>query len=372
MSKVKIPFNSLKLQLEPLSEELHAAFQRVFDRGWFVMGPEVEAFEKEFANWLGMPFAVSMNSGTDALILSLRALGLRQGDEVLCPSFTALPCWQAVSAAGCTPVFAEVERDFHTLDPKSAKKLAGPRTRAVLAVHLYGQPCDMKGLARLCRDKGLFMIEDCAQAHGTTCNGKTAGTFGDLSAFSFYPTKNLGALGDAGAVCGKSSSLEKKLRLLRQYGEEERYKSVCMGVNSRMDELQAAFLRVRLPKLREANMERKALAHAYAEGLAGLPVVAPAVRKGCGHAYHLFVIRAEARDELAAHLAQKGMGTAVHYPLPGHVQPVFAKNPALCRMGDLTYTETLAREILSLPFFPGMKPRDAETVCGAIREFYGA
>jgi len=369
---MKIPFNSLKIQLEPLDQELRAAFNRVLDRGWFVMGPETEAFEKEFSDWLGMPFTVSVNSGTDALILSLRALGLKAGDEVVCPSFTAMPCWQAIAAAGCVPVFAEVEQDFYTLDPKSVDQLAGPKTKAVLAVHLYGQSCDMKGLTKLCRDKGLFLIEDCAQAHGTACNGKPAGTFGDLSAFSFYPTKNLGALGDAGAVCGKSSGLEKKLRLLCQYGEEKRYKSVCLGINSRMDEIQAAFLRVRLPKLLETKAEREALAHAYMEGLTGLPVVPPTERKDCGHAYHLFVIRSEARDELAAHLAEKGIGTAVHYPLPGHAQPVFAENPGLCRTGDLSYTESLSREILSLPFFPGMTPRDAEMVCAAIQEFYNA
>ncbi|MDY7001754.1 MAG: DegT/DnrJ/EryC1/StrS family aminotransferase [Thermodesulfobacteriota bacterium] len=358
--------------MEPLDRELRAAFNRVLDRGWFLMGPEVDAFEKEFAEWLGMPFTVSVNSGTDALILSLRALGLKQDDEVICPSFTAMPCWQAIAAAGCVPVFAEVEQDLYTLDPKNAEELIGPKTKAVLAVHLYGQPCDMRGLTKLCRDKGLFLIEDCAQAHGAAYRGKPTGTFGDLSAFSFYPTKNLGALGDAGAVCGKSSNLEKKLRLLRQYGEEERYKSVSFGKNSRMDELQAAFLRVRLPKLLETRAERRALAHAYMEGLTGLPVVTPVERKDCGHAYHLFVIRAKARDELAAHLAQKNIGTAVHYPLPGHTQPVFANDPGLCRTGDLTYTENLTREILSLPFFPGMKPRDAEMVCAAIQEFYNA
>ena len=367
-----IPFNSLKLQLEPLKHELRAAFNRVLDRGWFVMGPEVEAFEKEFADWLGMPFAVSVNSGTDALILSLRALGLQPDDEVICASFTALPCWQAICAAGCRPVFAEVEPDYYTLDPASAARLAGPKTKAVLAVHLYGQPCDMKGLSEVCRDKGLFLIEDCAQAHGAAYHGKPVGTFGDLSAFSFYPTKNIGALGDAGMVCGKSASLKKQLCLLRQYGEEERYKSISFGLNSRMDEIQAAFLRVRLPRLIETKAEREALAHAYLEGLAGLPVVTPAARKDCSHAYHLFVIRADGRDELRAHLAAKGVGTAVHYPLPGHAQPVFANDLGLCRAGDLAYTETLAGKILSLPFFPGMKPRDTNMVCAAVKEFYGA
>lgn len=368
---MKIPVNDLKVQIAPLEDRLRQAFDRVVERGWFLGGEEVESFEKEFSAFAGAGFSVACSNGTDALILAFRALGLGDGDEIIMPSHTAPPCYHAALASGCVPVFADVD-EFYCLDPASARDLCGPRTRAVLAVHLYGQPCDMEGLTRLCRENGLFLIEDCAQAHGARHNGVPVGAFGNLAAFSFYPTKNLGALGDAGAVCGKDGEIEERLRRLRQYGETERYVSVEPGLNSRMDELQAAFLRERLKHLGRELTQREGLAYFYSNCLAGAPVRIPEVRPGCLHGWHLFVVRAEKRDDLVRHLAARGVGANIHYPTPGHKQPLFTKGKAPFRAGSLPRTERVAGEILSLPFFPGLGREQVGNVCGAIKEFYGA
>ena len=365
-----VPFNSLSAQLAPLQDKLKAAADRVLQSGWFLSGPEVGAFEAEFASFAGLPHAVALNSGTDALVLALRGLGLGKGDEIVMPSHTALPCYHAVLAAGCTPVFADVNPDTFCLDPESAAALVGERTRAVMAVHLYGHPCDMDALTALCRDRNLLLIEDCAQAHGATWKGQKVGAFGDAACYSFYPTKNLGALGDAGAVACRSAELDAALRRLRQYGETARYESVQAGVNSRMDELQAAFLRVRLAHLDEANAARRELAEIYDHGLAGLDgVTTPVVAPGAGHVYHLYVVRAQRRDALAAFLRDRELGTAIHYPVPGHMQPLFTTGAARCLAGSLPETERLAGEILSLPMYPGLGRSGAVAVCTGIRDF---
>ncbi|WP_461210184.1 DegT/DnrJ/EryC1/StrS family aminotransferase [Desulfocurvus sp. DL9XJH121] len=366
-----IPFNNLKAQIAPQKDALRAAFERVLDSGWFLMGPEAEAFEREFAAFAGADFCVSLNSGTDALVLALRALGC-EGGEVVLPAHTALPCYHAVLAAGCIPVFAEVDEATFCLSVDSAERMTGPDTRAVIGVHLYGHPCDAPGLAALCRERGIPFIEDCAQAHGARIGGLMAGSFGDLAAYSFYPTKNLGALGDGGAVCGPAGPAEERLRLLKQYGEAGRYHSVAPGVNSRMDEIQAAFLRERLKTLDAATAERRRLAGLYGRGLAGLPVTTPCEAEGGEHVYHLYVIRAPKRDELAAFLKERGIGTAVHYPAPGHLQPVFAQGTAPCRTDELSLSERLAGEILSLPMYPGLTDAEVAEVCEAVRAFYAA
>jgi len=365
-----LPFNDLKAQLAPLEPELRAAFERVLGRGWFLTGPEVAAFETEFAAWLGLPHAVALNSGTDALGLGLRALGLAPGDEVVVPANTAPPCWHAVLAAGCTPVFADVDPDTGLLDPAAAAAVAGPRTRAVMAVHLYGLACDLAALRDLCAARSLFLLEDCAQAHGATWQGRKAGTFGDMAAFSFYPTKNLGALGDAGAAACADPARAERLAMLRSYGERTRYAGEMPGINSRMDELQAAFLRARLARLEQDTAARRELAAAYAAGLAGLPLALPAVPAGREHVFHLYVVRTPRRDALAAHLKARGIGSAVHYPIPGHQQPLFVSGQARCRAGDLPHAERLCAEVLSLPFFPGMGLAAVDEVCAAVRAFF--
>ena len=365
-----VPFNSLSAQLAPYQAELKAAADRVIDSGWFLAGPEVAAFEAEFASFAGLPHAVALNSGTDALSLTLRGLGLGKGDEVIMPSHTALPCYHAVLAAGCTPVFADVDEATFCLDPQAAASLVGPRTKAVMAVHLYGHPCDMDALAALCADKGLKLIEDCAQAHGAAWRDKRVGVFGDAACYSFYPTKNLGALGDAGAVACRSDELAAALRRLRSYGETSRYESAHAGVNSRMDEMQAAFLRVRLAHLEECNAARRELADIYDHGLAGLDLRTPVTAREAGHVYHLYVVRTGRRDQLAEFLKGRGVGTAIHYPVPGHMQPLFTSGAARCLAGSLPVTEALAPAILSLPLYPGLGRSDVVAVCTAVREFF--
>jgi len=367
---MRIPANNLKTQLGPLEDRLRQAFERVLQSGWYLGGPETQAFEKEFATFAGAGFTVSCANGTDALMLAFRALGLGAGDEIILPSHTALPCYHAVLAAGCVPVFADVDK-YHCLDPESARSAIGKRTKAVLGVHLYGQPCDLEGLASVCREHGLLLIEDCAQAHGARFHDAAVGTYGSLAAFSFYPTKNLGALGDAGALCGKDEELEARIRRIKSYGESSRYVSVEEGVNSRMDELQAAFLRVRLSHLGRELAQREALAGLYTDCLADAPVKLPQVRPGCLHGWHLYVIQVERRDELVRFLADKGIGTGIHYPVPGHRQELFAGRKSGVRSVELPHTEALVDEIVSLPFYPGLGDGDVQMVCEAINEFYG-
>ncbi|EPR37422.1 DegT/DnrJ/EryC1/StrS aminotransferase [Desulfovibrio sp. X2] len=373
----QIPFGALSPQLEADADALRAAFERVLQSGWFLSGPEVAAFEQEFSAWLGLPWAVSCANGTDAIILTLSALNLPPESRVVLPAFTATPCYHAVLAAGCIPVFAEVDESYYTIDPESLRRQAeATEARAVLAVHLYGQSCDLAPIEAVCREQGLFLIEDCAQAHGTTYQGRAAGTVGDLAAFSFYPTKNLGALGDAGALAGRSEEWRDRARLVRQYGENPRYVSVMPGMNSRMDELQAAFLRVRLARLEALNAERRLLAARYKAGLADTPLVLPAERPGCNHAFHLFVVRVPGargkREALAEFLKERGIGTAVHYPVPGHRQPMFGLGRAdVDGEFSLEITEHLADEVLSLPLWPGLGEAAVDRICAAVREFYG-
>lgn len=376
-----IPFGALSPQLAADEDGLRAAYERVFARGWFLNGPEASGFEEEFAAATERSWCAACANGTDALVLALAALDMPPESRVVLPSFTAPPCYHAVLAAGCIPVFAEVEEPYYTIDPQSARRMAeATGARAILAVHLYGQPCDMPALAEVCDEFGLHLVEDCAQAHGTRLDGRLAGTFGDLAAFSFYPTKNLGALGDAGAVTGERDSLDERIRLLRQYGENPRYVSVMPGMNSRMDELQAAFLRLRLTRLDELVTARRRLASLYTAGLAETPLILPVERPGAEHSYHLYVVRAGTREEssqderarLIRHLSEKGVGTAVHYPVPGHKQPMFGLGRAdVDGEMDLSFSERLANQALSLPLWPGLAEADVERVCAAIREFYG-
>ncbi len=368
---MNIPFNDLRRQFKDEENDLRQAFERVLERGWYLSGPETAEFEKEFAAWAGTSFAVSVANGTDALILALSVLGLEPGDEVIVPSHTAPPCYHAILAAGLIPAFAEVEQDYYTLDPGSVAEAITENTRAVLAVHLYGQMCDMDRMLQVCNEHGLYLLEDCAQSHGASYKGRAAGTMGDMAAYSFYPTKNLGALGDAGMVCGMNPRIGEDLRQLKQYGESERYVSTVPGVNSRMDELQAAFLRERLKRLDILVAERIRLAELYTELLQGSPVLTPKVRPDTVHAFHLYVARCPDAADLARFLKKNGVGTAVHYPVPGHMQPMFKLGEAGCGGVDvLDFSYKLRNEILSLPFFPGLSDEEVQRVAWLIREFY--
>jgi dTDP-4-amino-4,6-dideoxygalactose transaminase len=365
VSGAPVPFNDLKPVQAMLAGELEAAARRVLQSGWYILGPELEAFEAEFAAYHGVPHAVGVANGTDAVELALRALGIGAGDEVITVSHTAVATVCAVERAGATPVLVDVDEATFTIDPRAAEAAITPRTRAIVPVHLYGQPADMDAVLDLARRHGLAVVEDCAQAHGARWRGQPVGTLGDLGAFSFYPTKNLGALGDAGAVIARDAQLAARLRRLRNYGQRERYEHVETGMNSRLDELQAALLRVKLARLDEHNAERRRLAQLYSRGLT--TVRTPAARTEAHHVYHLYVVRHRERHRLRAHLAAAGVQTLLHYPAPVHAQPAYAHLRE--RAGALAVTDRLASEILSLPLFVGLADDQLQRVVEVVESF---
>ncbi|MBN8216048.1 MAG: DegT/DnrJ/EryC1/StrS family aminotransferase [Spirochaetes bacterium] len=348
-------------------QAIEGALHRVLDSGRYILGPEVEAFEREFAAACGSPFAIGVGSGTDALHLALRALGIGAGDEVIVPSHTAVATIAAVEMAGAIPVFADIEAATFTLDPARVDEACGPKTKAILAVHLYGQPADLDRLGAIARSRGLLLIEDCAQAHGARHRNLTVGSIGDAGCFSFYPTKNLGAFGDGGLVCARESAVASRIRELREYGWRERYHSATTGFNSRLDELQAAILREKLPRLGADTAERQRQAAVYLHELDGTGVGLPRVRPGTSHVFHLFVVRSADREGLKRHLQSKGIGAAIHYPLPVHLQDAYRGR---VRGGEaLPESERACREILSLPLFPGLTEGEQQTVIDAVKSF---
>jgi dTDP-3-amino-3,4,6-trideoxy-alpha-D-glucose transaminase len=356
-----IPF----VDLRPGEDDaaVRAAIDRVITRGWFVLGPEVEAFESEFASASGAAHAVGVGTGTDAIALMLRAMNVDRGDEVIVPALTAAYTGLAVLLAGAKPVFADVDPRRLTIDPAACEAAVTPRTVAIVPVHLYGQPADMPAIEAIAQRRSLAVIEDCCQAHLATCGGIPVGTRGAGGAFSFYPTKNLGALGDGGAVITNDASLADRLRRLRNGGQIDRYIHVEAGANSRLDDLQAAVLRARLPYLSRWTSRRRALAAAYRGALPG--TVHPLSEHDGGHVYHLFVVRSTDRDALQAHLRASGVETLIHYPVPLPNQPAFA---SLARE-DCPVAAQAAREILSLPVHPRLTDADIARVASAIGTF---
>jgi len=356
-----IPF----LSLTPAEDaaDIRAAIDRVIDRGWFILGPELEAFEEEFARASGAAHAVGVGTGTDAIALALMGLGIGAGDEVITSPLSAAYSALAIMMAGARPVFADIDAERLTISPELVERAITPKTKAILPVHLYGQPADMPALAEIARRRGLILIEDCCQAHLATAAGQPVGTWGAAGAFSFYPTKNLGALGDAGAVITNDAGLAAKLRRLRNGGQSSRYQHPEFGVNSRLDEMQAAILRARLPRLAGWTAARRALAARYRERLAGAPVVVPR-EFDAGHVYHLFPILTPDRDALQARLRGAGIETLIHYPLAIPAQQAMrAVQPAACPVADRT-----ASQVLSLPLHPGLTPAEADAVARAITD----
>jgi dTDP-4-amino-4,6-dideoxygalactose transaminase len=351
-------------------EEIDAALHGVLDSGWYILGEEVRRFEEEFAAFAGCRFAVGVASGTDAIQLALRACGIGANDKVVTVSNTAVATVAAIDLAGATPVLADVEEDTFLVGARQVEAaLAGtPGVRAIVAVHLFGHPVPMDGILELADRHGVIVIEDGAQAHGATFRGRPVGSMGRLAAFSFYPTKNLAALGDGGAVTTSDAALAEKLRMLRQYGWRERYISDDRGMNSRLDEIQAAVLRVRLRHLPAGNARRRAIAARYDDACSASGLIAPAVREGCVHVFHQYVVRSRERDRLREHLEARGVRTAILYPVPIHSQRGYA-NRVLVAGGSLPVTERLAREILSLPMFPELSDGDVSRVVAAIRDF---
>jgi dTDP-4-amino-4,6-dideoxygalactose transaminase len=366
-SAVTVPFVDLAMQHELIEEELDDAVRRVVQSSRFVLGPEVEAFEAEFASFCGVEHCVGVASGTDALVLALRAAGVEAGDEVITPSLTFVAGPLAIAAVGAVPVFVDVREKTYTIDPALAAAAVTPRTRAIMPVDLYGQCADYAPLKELADEHGLITIEDASQAHGATYRGVRAGGFGDLACFSFYPSKNLGAFGDAGAVVTRNPALAERLRLLRNYGETRKYHHESFGLNSRLDELQAAVLRAKLPHLDEWNASRRRAASRYAELLAGSGVGCPEVGEERTHVFHLYAVRCEARDDLQAALAANGVSAQIHYPLPVHRQPVLAQLRHVA--GDLPVSDRVAGEVLSLPMYPAIDSAQIEHVADAVCRF---
>jgi dTDP-3-amino-3,4,6-trideoxy-alpha-D-glucose transaminase len=363
-----IEFNNLKPLYAALADEISAAVQRVLESGWYILGPEVEAFEGAFAHYHGVAHAVAVANGTDAIELALRAAGIGRGDEVISVAHTAVATVCAIERAGAVPVLVDIDRQSYTMDAAAAAAAITPRTKALLPVHLYGHPADLVVLKKLADRNGLLLIEDCAQAHGARLGGKLVGTIGHLGAFSFYPTKNMGAYGDGGAVITQDSHLAERLRRLRNYGQADRYRHTSRGINSRLDEMQAAILRIKLAHLDEHNDQRRQLAQWYNQSLHG--VVLPVEMASARHVYHLYVVRHQSRDRLRDDLRARGVGTLIHYSIPVHRQQAYADlgyGP-----GSLPVTERIAGEILSLPLYPGMQKRDveqvAQTVVGSLKE----
>ena len=352
---------------------IDAAVARVLAAGAYILGPEVEAFETEFADYLGVANAVGLASGTDALVLGLKALGVKPGEGVVTVSHTANATVAAVELAGAVPVLVDVDPATFTMDPAELEAvLARPPLpiAAVVPVHLYGQPAAMGEIGALAARHGVPVLEDACQAHGAALDGRKAGGWGAMAAYSFYPTKNLGALGDGGALAADDPALAARARELRQYGWRRRYVSEAPGMNSRLDELQAAILRVKLARLEAHNARRRAIAARYREGLAGLPLTPPAERQGATHVWHQYVVRLQDRERVRAALTERGIGTAVHYPQPVHLQPAYLDRLPLGR-SRLPATEALADEILSLPMYPQLDDAAVDRVIAAFRDVLG-
>lgn len=360
-----VPFADLSRAAAREREALEKVFRRVLARGRFILGDEVAAFEEAFANFAGSRFAVGCASGTDAITLALLALGVGAGDEVITVSMTCAPTATGIARSGATPVFVDVADETLTMDPEALEAAITSRTRAVVPVHLYGRPAAMSEIAGIARVRGLALVEDCAQAHGARASGRPVGSFGGAAIFSFYPTKNLGALGDGGIVTTNDADLAARLGRLRVYGYETRDDAAEIGLNSRLDELQAAFLLERLGRVAAAHARRVELAAFYDERLRVAVRVPPVPRAGDVAVHHLYVVRAKERESLRERLAAAGVETAIHYPRAVHQQRAFAGFPR----GRLDVTERAVKEILSLPLYPELSDSEAESVVQAVRSW---
>lgn len=359
-----IEYENLKKANQPFEKEFEMAFKKFLESGWYILGKEVSSFENEFAEYLKAPYCVGVASGLDALILSLEALDLPAGSEVLVPSNTYIATIMAILKAGHKPILVEPDIETYNIDPKKLSKALTKNTKAMMIVHLYGKPCAMDQITDFCKEHQLHLIEDCAQSHGASFNGKMTGTFGSFGAFSFYPTKNLGALGDAGAVTTNSLQMAEKIQKLRNYGSKIRYQNELIGTNSRLDELQAAFLRIKLKALDRLNFHKKSLADVYYEQLKGI-VICPAKVAKTEDVYHIFNIRLEKRDALKAFLMENGIKTDVHYPTPPEQQPAYKE----FLKGSYPISEEIHKTTLSLPISSFHTKEDVIRVSSKIREF---
>ena len=364
---VLVPFLDLRAAYEELKAEVDEAVSHVLASGYYLLGRELEAFEKEFAEYLDVRHCVAVGSGLDALHLALRALGVGQGDEVLVPSNTYIATWLAVSYAGAVPVPVEPDERTYNIDPEKLEAAITDRTRAIIPVHLYGQPADMDPILEVARKHNLWVLEDAAQAHGACYKGKRVGGLGDIAGWSFYPGKNLGAFGDGGAVTTNNGEFADRVRVLRNYGSRTKYFNEVRGFNSRLDEIQAAVLRVKLKHLDGWNRRRLQIAELYRRELEGCDLILPYVPEWAEPAYHLFVVRSGQRDALHQYLETQGIGTLIHYPVPPHLQQAYCEIGLAA--GTLPISERIHQEVLSLPIGPHVTEAQVETVTRAVCEF---
>lgn len=354
------PFHQYKMY----EKEIRAVVKKVFTSGRYILGTEVKKFEKEFSKFIGVNSAISCANGTDALFMALKQLELGKGDEVLVPAHTALASAAAIKMAGAKPVYVDIKSDTFTIDPDKALKLCNKKTKALIAVHIYGQACDMNKIMKIGKLKNIKIIEDCAQSVGSSYNNKMLGSIGDIGCFSFFPTKNLGAIGDGGCVVTNNKKLANKIKRFRQYGWNDDRKTLSPGINSRLDELQAAILRIKLVNLNKDNKLRNNQASFYINKLRLPEVVTPIIRKNSFHSFHLFVIKCEKRNELMNYLKSNKIITALHYKTPIHLMPGYSSKK------KLPVTENLSKKILSLPLFPGLTKANQKKVINKIHQFY--
>lgn len=366
---MSIPFLDFSFMHKPISEELKNCFDRVLNKNWFLLGEELEAFEKAYSAYNKVNFTAGVSNGLDALSLSLRSIHIGPGDEVIVPSNTYIATVLAVSYTGATPIFVEPDIRSYNLDPANIEAAITSNTKAIMPVHLYGQACDMKTIMELAGRYNLFVIEDNAQAHGATFNGKLTGSWGHINGTSFYPGKNLGALGDAGAITTNDVDLIKKVKVLRNYGSEKKYYNEVIGYNMRLDELQAAFLTTKLKYIGEWTLQRQQIALWYDEKLKNAgDLTLPCITPGSSHVYHLYVVRTKFRDELQAYLSKNKIGTLIHYPIPPHLQTAYKE--LNYQKGHFPIAEEIAESCLSLPIWPGMEEKHIELISSHILSFF--
>ena len=361
-----IPFFDLKREFSEISNELSQAIHRVMEKGHFILGEEVEKFEEEFAKYIGVRYGVSVNSGSDALYLALKSLGIKKGDEVITVSHTFVSTADAIKRNGGIPVFVDIEPDTYTIKPNLIEQKITKKTKAIIPVHIYGHPADMEPIIEVARKYKLFVVEDACQAHGAEYKGRKVGSIGDLGCFSFYPTKNLGAYGDGGIIVTNKEELAHELKKLRNYGQSNKYQHETLGINSRLDEIQAAILRVKLKRLDQWNQKRRHIASLYGELLEGSGLILPMEKRYANHVYHLYVVRSKKRDGLQKHLRKKDIHTLIHYPIPVHMQKEYEP---FKDNSPLFLTEQISKEILSLPMYPYLSEEEIKKIAFEVKNY---
>ena len=362
---MKVPFATMKYMHADIKKEIMNKFEEIYDKGMYILGEEVELFEKEYAKFVGTKYCVGVGNGLDALRVSMIALGIGDGDEVIVPSNTYIATALAVSYTGAKPVLVDPDENTYNLSKKGLEEAITKKTKAIVAVHLYGQSCQMDDIVKIAKKHKLFLIEDCAQSHNAKYKGQMTGTFGDVGCFSFYPGKNLGALGDAGAIVTNSKDLADKVRAIANYGSNKKYHHIYKGVNSRLDEFQAGFLRIKLKHLKEYTSEREKIAKRYLTEIKNDKIKLPVVAKDCTHVWHVFAIRCKTRDDLQKYLSENGIYTIIHYPISIAKQVAY-KNDEL---NDLPIAEKIADEELSLPLYIGMPKEEIDYVIETINKY---